>query len=250
MSVPTPGVLAGYTNGTITTFDYTLEFQAIIAQLTAINTNLAALNVNLQTTFGVPGAGVPYTMSNSAAIISNMLVSISEDIEGIKNKSDQTASVIKGLGGSVDMMSQAIHTQVAIQTMAAADQIENNSFQQQATKDALARNNLPNPSPPPIKETIVQKITYAEVIHQEAQLSATVDSMVSNLFTKIESYITTSGPYLYAESALSSMFDKITTGLKSFIQDLLPITPSDVASKAQRELNNSRVPAPKTPGTE
>lgn len=249
MGIPYTNVIAGYTNGTIITIDNSLELGEIAIALQEIAVTLAALNVNIQATFGPGAAAIPLTMANSAAISKNMLIQMAGGTDNIKNKQDQTSILLKGLTGAVDSMASALHEQAALTTLLAADQIEHNSFQKQATLDALARNDLPAPVPPPVMDTIKEKIVSVETIHAQALLTGSIASMTDNILSRLKNYILTSGPVVYAEEIMSEAWTKVTASVKNTISDFLPTSAKDVASKAQREAANTNIPSPKTPGT-
>jgi hypothetical protein len=247
MGVPNPGVLAGYTNGTITTYDYSLDFAAIVTQLTAVNTNLVTMNASLATialSLSPAGATVPLSMANSAAISKNMLIQLAGGTDSLDNKNSQMSMLIKGLQGSVDALSSAVHEQVAIQTLQAADQIENNAFQKQATLDALARNNLPAPQPPAPLDTIKEKVVSAELIHGEALMTSTVSSITDNVLAKLSNYILTSGPVIWAEDVVSGAWNYVYSGIKNAIQDYLPTTVKKAGNEVQRVASNANIPSP------
>jgi len=247
MGIPTPGVLAGYTNGTITTYDYSLDFTAIVTQLTALNTNLVAMNANLlliSSSLSVPAAQVPYSVAHSLRGINNGINGLFGGSDDANNKASQMAMLVRGLAGSVDAMSSAIHEQVAVQTLQVADQIENNAFQKQATLDALARNNLPAPQPPAPLDTIKEKVVNAEIIHGEAYLTGTVSNISDNVIAKLSNYILTSGPVIYAEGLVSDAWNYVSSGIKNTINDLLPTSLKAGANSAQRKLNQAGINAP------
>ena len=89
MGIPTPGVLAGYTNGTITTYNYSIEFGNMCIALDEIAIALTALNLNFEATFGSAGALRPGTMANSAAISKNMLIQLAHADDAGNEKQDK-----------------------------------------------------------------------------------------------------------------------------------------------------------------
>ena len=249
MGIPTVGVLSGYTNGSITTYDYSVEFAELNLSLAAIALSLEKIDITLMLNLGPLGAEVPYTLSNSAAITKNMLIQLAGGTDNIKGKQDQTAMLIKGMQGSIDAMSSAIREQAAVQTLQAADQIEHNSFQKQATLDALKRNDLPAPVPPAPMDEIKQKIKNAELIHAQALLVGTVSSITDNVLSTLKDYILNSGPILYAKEIVTEAFDSVALFFKNTYYDIFPKSPKDAAKQTQRALSNANVPAPNTDPT-
>jgi hypothetical protein len=247
MGIPVQGVLAGYTNGTITTFDYTVDLQVISEQLDILNLNILAINANLtliSSSLSIPAAEVPFSIANSLRGINNGINGLFGGSDDANNKASQMAMLVRGLAGSVDAMSSAIHEQVAVQTLQVADQIENNAFQKQATLDALARNNLPAPQPPAPLDTIKEKVVNAEIIHGEGYLTGTVSNITDNVIAKLSNYILTSGPVIYAEGLVSDAWNYVSSGIKNTINDLLPSSLKAGANSAQRELNQAGINAP------
>jgi len=242
MGIPQYGELRGYTNGIITTYDYSIELGAIATNIALLTTQVAAINVWLSP----KGALIPHCLANSADCTSNMITQIAGHLRELKTKSDTMSSAIKGMQGSLDANSSAVHEQVAISTLQAADQIEHNSFQKQATLDALKRNDLPAPVPPKPMDEIKAKIKNAEIIHAEALMVSTVASLTDNIISKLKNYILTSTPVIWAEEVVSSAWDKMTAGIKNFFADLLPETPKAIADEIQQKENNAKIPASNT----
>jgi hypothetical protein len=231
MGIPNPGLLSGYTNGTITTYDYSYELGAI-----AINTGLIAeALIDIQLLLGPVGAKVPGSITNSIEGSKLYLGQLAgkQGVTGLNDKNAQMSQVIAGLQGAVHAMSSAIHEQAAIQTLQAADQIEHNSFQKQATLDALKRNDLPAPVPPSPMDEIKAKIKNAEIIHAEALLVGTVSGIMDNVLAKLSNYILTSAPIIYAENAIGEAWTYISSNVKKFFNDLFPGTPVQIANDAQ-----------------
>jgi hypothetical protein len=226
MSVPSPGVLAGYTNGTITTFDHTIE-------LAAITTALGTLNATLLSLFGTPGAAIPGTVANSAMLTKDMLVIIQKNLQDIKNNNEALMTAIVGMQGSIDGLSQTMAAAAVIHGVGVADQIENNSFEQTATKEALKRNDLPEPSVPSPVATIKEKVQTAAVLHEAGVVTASVTSFTNNMISQLSSYITNSGPVKYAKSAISTAFSSFTDNLTSFLPKP-SIKPEDLNAKLTR----------------
>jgi hypothetical protein len=247
MGIPTPGVLAGYTNGTITTYNYSIEFGNMCIALDEIAIALTALNLNFEATFGTAGALRPGTMANSAAISKNMLIQLAGGNDSGNDKEDKKTMYLHGIKSAIDALAKAQHEAIAIQTLVASDQIDHNSFQKQATLDALARNDLPAPQPPSVVDTIKEKVVNAEVIHATSMLSGTVSSITGNVVDKIEDYILTSGPVVYAQNVIEDGFSYVSSAVTNTIKDFLPTSLVNLAKKAERTAKN--IPNPLPTGT-
>ena len=247
MGIPYANVLAGYTNGTIITIDNSLELGSIALACQEIATALTLLNVNFITTFGPQAAAVPYSMANSAAVSKNMLIQLAGGNDSGNDKEDKKTMYLHGIKSAIDALAKAQHEAIAIQTLVASDQIDHNSFQKQATLDALARNDLPAPKPPSVVDTIKEKVVNAEVIHATSMLSGTVSSITGNVVDKIEDYILTSGPVVYAQNVIEDGFSYVSSAVTNTIKDFLPTSLVNLAKKAERTAKN--IPNPLPTGT-
>jgi hypothetical protein len=247
MGIPYVNVLAGYTNGSIITVDNSLELGTIAIACEEMAAALFALNVNFVATFGAPAAAVPYSMANSAAISKNMLIQLAGGNDSGNDKEDKKTMYLHGIKSAVDALAKAQHEAIAIQTLLASDQIDHNSFQKQATLDALARNDLPAPQPPSVVDTIKEKVVAAEVIHATSMLSGTVANITGNVVDKIEDYILTSGPIVYAQNVIEDGFAAVSGAVTNTIKDFLPTSLITGLKKAERTAKS--IPNPLPTGT-
>jgi hypothetical protein len=234
MGIPTVGVLSGYTNGSITTYDYSVEFAELNLSLAALALELEKLNITMMLNLGPLGMEIPGTVSNSLMGSKLLLSQLAGGTDLLNDKNSQMSMVMKGLQGSVDAMSSAIHEQVAVQTLQVADQIEHNSFQKQATLDALKRNDLPAPVPPAPMDEIKAKIKNAEIIHAEALMVSTVSSLTDNILAKLSDYILTSGPVVYAKELADKAWNYVYDNVAGLF-DVVPKKPIAAANKVQRQ---------------
>jgi hypothetical protein len=247
MGIPYVNVLAGYTNGSIITVDNSLELGAIAIACEEMALALFALNVNFVATFGPASAAIPYSMANSAAISKNMLIQLAGGNDSGNDKEDKKTMYLHGIKSAIDALAKAQHEAVAIQTLVASDQIDHNSFQKQATLDALARNDLPAPTPPALVDTIKEKVVAAEQIHATGMLVGTVSSITTNVVDKIEDYILTSGPIVYAQNVIEDGFAAVSTAVGNTIKDFLPSSVVTALKKAERQAKV--IPNPLPTGT-
>jgi hypothetical protein len=234
MGIPYVNVIAGYTNGSIVTIDNSLELGTIALACQEMAIALTALNLNFELTFGTAGALRPGTMANSAAISKNMLIQLAGGDDSMSDKQDKKTMYLHGIKSAIDSLAKAQHDMMAIQTLAVSDQISNNSFQKQATIDALKRNDLPEPQPPDLIDTIKEKVVAAETIHATSMLSGTVSSITSNVVGKIEDYILTSGPVMYAQNVIEDGFSYVSSAVTNTIKDFLPTSLVKGKKKAER----------------
>jgi hypothetical protein len=247
MGVQIPGVLAGYTNGTITTVDYTLEMGAIVTALNICAAQLTLLNTNFFATFSPAATFVPNTMAQHAAISKNMLIQMAGSGDSDNDKQDKKTLYLHGIKSAIDALAKAQHDMMAIQTLAVSDQIANNSFQKQATIDALKRNDLPEPQPPNLVDTIKEKVVAAEQIHVTGMLSGTIASITSNVVDKVEDYILTSGPVVYAQTVIEDGFTAVSSAVTNTIKDFLPSSLFKLQKKKERVMAKVTVdPLPPT----
>jgi hypothetical protein len=227
MGVQLINTLAGMTNGTIITVDYTSDFTAlnsnlvnitaelkfIDANITILNSNLAALTTTMNSTIGVAGSLLPGTSANSAMLSKDILSIIAETLISMQqNQNDLTQSVSQiqfGLSGVSGAMQEA----VATQQLAVADQMSTNEFNKTATKEALARNGIDPPAPRPITAIIQEKVQEATTINATASVTAFVTDKVS----KGVSLAAQTASEYFAQTALSGWIASQWLALKSWV---------------------------------
>lgn len=236
MGIPYVNVLAGYTNGSIVTVDNSYELGAIAIACEEMAAALFALNVNFVTTFSPAATFVPNTMAQHAAISKNMLIQMAGSGDSDNDKQDKKTLYLHGIKSAIDALAKAQHDMMAIQTLAVSDQIANNSFQKQATIDALKRNDLPEPQPPNLVDTIKEKVVAAEQIHVTGMLSGTIASITSNVVDKVEDYILTSGPVVYAQTVIEDGFTAVSSAVTNTIKDFLPSSLFKLQKKKERAM--------------
>jgi hypothetical protein len=129
-AIPFPGVLGGYTTGTITTFDPTLPLQAIAVQLQQIQGALNGGEAGAEAS--IPGSllAILNSSQQSLASIDISLLSLRKDgLDALLAVTDQTNSVQQSIATIASMMS----LDIALKQMALADQIKHNQFVQTTT---------------------------------------------------------------------------------------------------------------------
>lgn len=205
MSVLIPSVLTGQTNGTINIPDYTAELLGITAAIEAQTLVLVKL--------------LDVTTNNANAMIDmkNEITAISLAMNSVKSSMDSVATV-----GA---------TSNAMTAMQVSNQIKTNNFQMQATKDALTRAGLPEPTTPTITEQMTESVKESTVLSEVGKVEGFVSKQISHLMDNISTWASS-----FAEkfTPIKQIEDWVTTKLTALKARIVPLIspPSDVESKA------------------
>jgi hypothetical protein len=265
MGVEIPNVLTGNTNGTIVTVDYTADFQlltsaigSVTTELQAINFNLIALNVALEKNIGatsVTPAGLG-TLGYSLMQINKTLSAISLSHAEIPNLQVDTQQCLSDITTALQHASLSINRLESLHSMAVADQLKNNRFQQQETVAALERNNIAPQPMPSMKQVVEDNVKDSTTIHTSASVTAQVNQVTSNLFAGLENYIANS----WLVTQVEGFFKKIASniGLKRLTRNVAApvqsVNAKEVQAKAAATLNTPIVipeyPVPVVPDPE
>lgn len=180
------------------------ELTLIEGNLTTLNTNVVALTTALNATFSPLAAATPGSVANSAVISKDLLALMTEVLIQMQENMNNTSSAIGQLQFSMAGVGSAIQEGVATQQFAVADQVNKNAFEKAATKDALARAGLPEPTPPTFAESA------EEMISNSVALSTTA-SATSYVTNKIAAGISTATSYATQQIAQSAVGEYATT---------------------------------------
>jgi len=254
VTIPSPG-------GTATIVDTTAE--AILAQTTAleaafftlqselafIDGNLTTLNANIVTlttafnnSLGLPGVAIPTTPANSMNRSATLLAEIGKlliDIEkSIKSSTSSTSIIAYAVAGVSSAASEAN----AISQMALADQIKKNAFEKAATKEALARAGLPEPTPPPVTDLIKENVADATIINASTEAVSFVETNIRKAILYVGqvagSYVSLASVGTFAANKWAAFYDyvfarpdevakqEITVGLLDATKGGTPLPPT------------------------
>jgi DNA-binding FrmR family transcriptional regulator len=167
-AVPWPGVLAGQTTGTITTFDHSIPLQNIAVQLSAIQ---AALNGGPAGEAVIPG-GLLNILSSSATSLASIDGAMQLLITGGKEAVGANFSTAHSIQSSLSTIASLMSTMIALQSLSAADQINHNLFTQQTTNQGREEAQL---KPIEVKPEAFSKQTqgtFAKIATINSQTSA------------------------------------------------------------------------------
>jgi len=184
---------ATFTNGgsiALSVIDYTTDISNIQQSLNTLNNNLSVLNNNIlslqasiELSVGAIGAFEPGSVAASSSQSKQELAKISQRLSDVvKNQNEITTalgSITFGLGG----VAGATHNLTAVTQFGVADQILKNSFDKQATTEALVRSGLPVPVPPPIADTLAQTVQNATEVGLVSRTSGLVTGIITDSIT-------------------------------------------------------------------
>lgn len=231
MAIVVVNTLSGYTNGTISTFNYTADLAAIVTALTTLNTSLnlqlGNINKSNETMWSPVGIGVTGTpiavMAAQGKAINNMATMTASMMTSL----EELNSNVRGIQVAIAAMTAHVANGVTTQQVALADQIKNNKFQQQTTNAALDRSGLPptEVAPTELQTQITQ--TVSEVSPLKASI-ATAGLVEQGLGTAI-AWTTTNMTNIIAESFIGSAAASAATTVKGWLNIKAP----EVTAKAK-----------------
>jgi hypothetical protein len=209
---------------------YVAESAKIITQLTNLNNNLIAntqavnlVSTTMELNFGPLGQLDPGSAANSLKVSAATLGELGKVLNKIDTSLSAGNSAASIIAYSVAGVSAAVTEANSINQLALVDQMEKNSFEKAATKEALTRAGLPEPSPPPVTETLKTTVSNATVINQTTEAI----SFVEGTFQKGLTYVSTQAVSFFTQASFG---DIIATKWASFY-DWAIGRPQDVANK-------------------
>jgi hypothetical protein len=193
----------------------TEDTAAAIIQLTAAT---AAQTAAILASIGPTSAVTPGTLSNQVWGVAQQLGFISNNIAIMQQQNIQTMQAITDIASAARQLAQAINQMESTHSIAIADQLHNNQFQQAETKAALLRNGIEPQAAPSFKDTLENTVKNSQEIHTSAAVASQVTQVSNNIFTKLENYIKNSWLVTKTEAlfkqiatsiGLSKLFDKV-----------------------------------------
>lgn len=209
MATATPNTISGASQGTITTYDPTIDLSEtgaialkIDALTTAINTNhgqiqtaLGTLNASINTTLGTTGASAPGNVSHS------MKQALAQDELIIQALNRQVVvmaelkSAVTSLNTALNVLNTHAAGSVANERIMIAETATKNAFDQQATQTARREAGLEEVSVPQVQldEQITNSVNNATIVAAQSKLTGFVDNTITEGFeygaAKFQEYI-------------------------------------------------------------
>ena len=176
MGVQITNTLSGQTNGTIITIDYTADFAALTQSIQGLTT---ALTTTLNTVAGPAGISTTGTLSNEAGKQTQALADLNILVKQLAESSDETTQILTALQFAMSGVGSTISEGVATQQMALINDLETSEFQKEAAKDALKRNDIPEPTTRPASELVNEAANNASAVQESAAVTGFVSSKIS-----------------------------------------------------------------------
>lgn len=207
MSIPVVSVLSGTTNGVITFPDNTPELVALTAAVTAgLTAQLAAFEL----AFGPAAFAIPGSPANQLAGIVQQLSHISVNIAVMQGKMTDQQLTMESLSSCVQQMGLAINQFESTHSIAVADQLKHNNFQQRESVAALKRNDIEPQPEPSFKETLVSTVKNSSEIHTSSEVSAQIKAVSTGMFSRLENYIANSWLVTQVEGFIKRLLSHFT----------------------------------------
>jgi hypothetical protein len=141
------GQFTGNTNAMLNVPDYSIELQAVVNNLFALNSlltkQLGALNTIIAYNTGPLGKETSGTLSASLNSMARSVSNMATNSSSIMTKQGEIVSALNSVQTAVARVSSTINAGVTTQQMAYSEQTNHNKFQEQTTNAALARSGLP-----------------------------------------------------------------------------------------------------------
>lgn len=220
------GTLTGQTNGTLNGIDYSLDFDTLAGQISALEQSLVtvlgndgltgqliAMNQNFQAAFS-PAAGA--TAGTVAARIKQNSLVMSELVKQTGTLAEAVATVgydtREGAKTPLSIAGQLAVMNANLQIIGTSV-IKANTFNQAATNAALARNDLPTVSVPrpQLDATITEAATDATTMGVQAKATGLVTGVIDNVTSEVSAI----GSQVLAPVTnwFSSVYDQTKTAL-------------------------------------
>ena len=140
----------------------------------------------------------------------------------LANIADADALIAKKLSDiqiAVGSTAVATSSLTAVTAMAAANQIQTNNHQTQASKEALARAGLPEPTLPPIPEQLKESVINGVALNQAAVAGGAVTSYITSNTVALGTWITQTKAYTtvakWLEDAGDTLLGIVPTSVRS-----------------------------------
>jgi len=229
---PIPGVLTGYTNGTIYNMDYTLHLNAIIAELNQIGFMLSPAAI---ADVGSAAASLSVSAQSLTKLQTDM-GNVREELKRLNLSVGKVANKIEVSTKGLANISSHMGKQTVIQTMAMNDQIKTNEFQKQVTNQAQEAAGQPKTVVTPAafaekaKEVITDVTTNNALISAASMVEAQVTSAATEAYSTATTWIAESSFGQWVKDAYSEQ-EIAFVGLFS----------KEKAEKLQKELDARRL---------
>lgn len=229
---PIPGVLTGYTNGTIYNMDYTLHLNAIIAELNQIGFMLspaALLDVGSAAASLSASSQSLTKLQTDMGGIKEQLIKLNMSVGNIANKIEVST---KGLANiSTHMAKQSV-----LKTMQVNDQMKTSEFQKQVTNQAQESAGIPKTVVTPAAFTEKAKEVISDVSSTNALVAGTT-FVQEQISTTATTAFTTSTQWI-AESAFGKWIKDTYAEQEIAFVGLFS---KEKAEKLQKELDARRL---------
>lgn len=162
-------------------------------------------------------------------LINGAIVQINSNVTRLADMSKSISSSVYNLNIAIGSLSAATSSNNALQSVMAANQIQTNNFQVQATKEALERTDQPVPTMPPIKDQLTTAVRDAVSFGTAVRASSLVTDQINHMVSELGVWIAGTAVYQTIGGWLKSAKDSIltieipsATTIASKIKALLP----------------------------
>ena len=228
MASPTTNTITGQSNGTIITYDPTLDLStngSIATALTTVDTSinnnhttliakLETLTLSIEAALGVTGSG---TVGSTAHSLKQALAQDELIVKALNRQMEvmvELKSAITALNTSLNVLNSHAAGSVANERIMIAETATKNSFEQQATQQARREAGLPEVSVPQVQldEQISNAVNNASIVAAQSKVTGFIDNTITEGFeygqAKFQEYI--GGPVSATFRQIMGLEDKAT----------------------------------------
>ena len=148
------------------------------------------------------------------------LSGINDSLTRIADTDALIAKKISDINIAMGSMAVAQASLTAVTAITAANQIETNNFQKQATKDALTRAGLPEPVLPPLTDQLQTGVVSGVALNQAAVAGGAVTSFITSNTAALGTWITQTKVYTTVASFLSDAADSVLAVLPASVRSV------------------------------
>lgn len=157
-------------------------------------------------------AALATPVTGSIAKLQNVCAGNALNSIELKNEIQVLTKSLRTLQQTVGSIAVASAGTSAILAMQAANQIQTNNFQVQATKEALERTGQPVPVPPPIAQQIKKSVEESAILMQVGQAEGFVTTQITTMSTNMIGYV---GGFIQKYTSQLTQWFKDKLGIKA-----------------------------------
>jgi len=187
-------------------------------------TDDAAAAIALQTTEQQTSFNAIIAQIGSPVITGSLIACLSGINDSLTRIADTDALIAKKISDiniAMGSMAVAQASLTSVTAITAANQIETNNFQKQATKDALTRAGLPEPVLPELTDQLQTSVVSGVALNQAAVAGGAVTAFITSNTAALGTWIGQTKVYTTVANFLSDAADSVLAVLPASVRSTL-----------------------------